>query len=66
MTSFEAPNSLFKITNDNKSFSFSMPGCWRNLHYLPEGIIDKVKDLLKLIPQKDIEVHVGKMKNEEF
>ena len=57
VTSFAATNSVFKIT-----FSFSIPGRWRTPVYLPEGIIDKLKNLLKLTSEKDIDLHVKEKK----
>ena len=53
------------MTDRNNSFSISTPGCWRTPNYLPEGILDKLKDLLKLRSQNDLEFNVEKLGNEE-
>ena len=58
----ECTNSIFKITNENNSFSIIIPGRWRILNYLEDGIIDKLKDLIKLRSQNDIELHVEKIR----
>ena len=33
VTSFEAMNSVFNITNESSSFSISIPGAWRTPKY---------------------------------
>ena len=43
---------------ENNCFAISIPGRWRIPNYLPEGIIVKLKNLLKLSSQNDIELHV--------
>ena len=56
VTSFEATNSVFKITDENDSFSFSTPSYW-----MPEGgeeHITKLNVLLELRSESDIELHV--------
>ena len=56
VTSFEATNSIFIMTDENKSFSISTPSYW-----IPEGgedLINKRKKLLQLQSQNDIELHV--------
>ena len=58
VTSFEATNSVFSVTNENNSFSKIIPGRWRIPNYLPEGTID----VLKLRSQNDIELHVEEVK----
>ena len=60
--SFEATNSVVNITDENNSFSISIPGSWRIPNCLPEGIIDKLKDSLKLRSEEDIEIHVEEVK----
>ena len=62
-TNFEATNSVFIITYENNSFSTSIPGRWRVPNYLEDGIIDKLKNLLKLGSQNDIEIlHVEEVR----
>ena len=62
MTSFEATNSLCFITDENKRFSISVTGHWRIPNYLEDGNIDKLKNLLKLRSQNDIELHVEEVR----
>ena len=50
--------SIFTITDENNSVSISITGCWRNPNCLEGGIDDKLKKLLKLESQKDIELRV--------
>ena len=61
VTSFEATNSLFNMTDENNGFSFSIPNRWRILKYLPHGIFDKLKDLLKPRSEKDIDLNVAEL-----
>ena len=35
VTSFEATNSVFNITDENSSFSINTPGFWRITNYIP-------------------------------
>ena len=62
MTFLECTNSVFNITNENKSFSNIIPGRWRVPNCLPEGTIDKLRDLLKLRSENDIELLVEEVK----
>ena len=48
VTSFEVTNSVFSIIHKKNSFSINLPGCLRIPKYLPEGIIDKLKNLQNL------------------
>ena len=66
VTSFETTNSVFNITNKNNSLSLSIPVRWRNPKFLPEVVLDKLKNLLKLRSPKDIELHVEEVKNEQI
>ena len=54
---FETTNSAFNITAKNNSFSISIPGHWRIPNNLEDGIIEKLKNLLKQRSQNDIEFH---------
>ena len=58
VTSFECTNSVFNITDENNSFSISIPGRWRILNYFEDNFINKLKNLLKLRSQNNIESHV--------
>ena len=62
VTSFEASSSVFIITYENKSYSITIPGPWRTLIYLEDGNIDKLKILLKLRSENDIELHVAEIR----
>ena len=59
---FGATNSVSLINEENGSFSISIPGCWRNANYLEDRIIDKLKNLLKLRYQNDIELLVEEVR----
>ena len=61
VTSFECRNSVFKITDENKGFSITVPGRWKILDYIEDGMIDKLKILLKLKSHNDIGLHVEKV-----
>ena len=56
MTSFEATNSVFNITNQNKSFLISTTA-HRNSKD-GEELINRLKFLLELRSENDIELHV--------
>ena len=60
VTSFEATNSVFIITNENKSFSTTIPGHWNSES--AEKTIDELNKLLELRSQNDIDLHVEKLK----
>ena len=62
VTSFEATNSVSNITQEINSFSISIPRRWRISIYLSVVIIDKLRDLLKLRSENDIELHVEEVK----
>ena len=62
MSSFETTNSIFIISDENKSFAFSIPGNWRFPNFSELGIIDKLNKLLKLRSQTDIELHVEEVR----
>ena len=56
MKSFETTNSVFNITDENKSFLITTRNYW-----IPEGsekIVDKLKEMLELRSQNDIELYV--------
>ena len=56
MTSFEASNSVFNLTNENNSFSITTPGHWSSRG--GAETINKLQKLLKLRSENDIKVHV--------
>ena len=62
MTSFEGTNSVFNITDENNSFSISIPGQWQFPDYLEDGISGELKIILKLGSRNDIELQVEEVK----
>ena len=55
VTSFEAMNSVFNITDKNTNFAFSSPSYW-----VPVGgeeLINKLKKILEVRSQNDIQLH---------
>ena len=67
VTSFECTSFVFNITNESNSFysfSISTPSCWRIPNYLEDGIIDKLKNLLKLNSENDIDIHVEEVRKD--
>ena len=57
---FEATNSVFIITDNNNSFSITIPGHWNSKS--AEKTIDELKKLLKLRSQNDIKLHVEQVR----
>ena len=60
VSSFECTNSVFNITNENKSFSIIVPG-----HYQTESAektINELNKLLELRSQNGIELHVEQVR----
>ena len=60
VTSFEATTSVFNITNENNSFSFSIPGYWTSRE--GTGTIIQLREILELRAENDIEINVKEMK----
>ena len=56
VTSFEATNSVFNITDENKSFSNIIPGHWNTKS--AEKSTDELNKLSELRSQNDFELHV--------
>ena len=56
MTPFEATNSVFSITDQNNSFSFSIPSHWNSGD--GEELISKLNNLKELKSENHIELHV--------
>ena len=54
--------SVFNITDENNPFSISIPSYWKNPYCLEDIIIDKVKKLLKLKSENDIDSHVQEVR----
>ena len=57
VSSFECTNSVFKITNENNSFSIIIPG-----HYEDKFAEKTINDLNKLLELKSLELHVEEVK----
>ena len=58
MTSFEATNFLFNVTDENKSFSNTTPSFWTPED--GEEVINNLNELLELRSENHIELHVKK------
>ena len=56
VTSFEATNSVFNISSENNSFSFSTPGHWNSKD--GEELINKLNKLFELRSENDVDLHV--------
>ena len=56
MTSLEATNSVFNITNENNSFSITTTGHWNSKS--AEKTINELNKLLELRSENDNELHV--------
>ena len=56
LTSFECTNSAFNITNEDNSFSISIPGHWNSED--SEVINNKLKKLPELQSENGIKLHV--------
>ena len=59
VTSFEATNSVFNTTNDSKNFLISISGHRTSAD--GEELIDKLKKLLEVRSENDIELHVKEL-----
>ena len=58
MTSSECANCVSNIADGNNSFSIIIPGSWKIPSYLEDNIIEKLKNLLKIKSETNIELHV--------
>ena len=63
MTSFEATNSVFNITDENNSFSVSTPGQWSLTG--SKGTVKGLIKNLELLSQNDIESQAKKIEKKE-
>ena len=54
VSSFECTNSVFNITNENNSFSITIPGHWQN--NFEEEIVDRMNEALEV---RSLESHVA-------
>ena len=60
VSSFECTYSVFNITNENNSFSITVPGHWEN--EFAEKTIDVLNKLLKL---RSLQLHVKEVRKRE-
>ena len=60
VTSFEAMNSVFEITDANSSFSFTIPGYWSSRGGIET--MNRVRGLLRLRAQTDIELPIKEVR----
>ena len=59
VTSFEASNSVFNVTDENNSFSNTTPAHWSS--EIVEEIINQLNELSERRSQNDNELHVKKV-----
>ena len=60
VTSYEATNSVFEITDENNSFSLTLPGHW--LTKSAEKTINEINKFLELRSQNSIELHLEQVR----
>ena len=60
VSSFECTNSVFEITDENNSFSITIPGHWNSESV--EKTIDELKKLIDLRSENEIELHTEQVK----
>ena len=60
VSSFECTNSVLNITNENNSFSVTIPGHWKSES--AEETINELNKLLELRSQNDIDLHVEQVR----
>ena len=60
VTSLECKNSVFNITNENNSFSISIPGHWNSED--SEYIITDLNRLLEYKSENGLELHVEEVR----
>ena len=56
VTSFEASNSVFNVTDENNSFSITTPAHW--ISEIVEEIFNQLNELSERISENDNELHV--------
>ena len=64
VTSLEVTNSVFNITDKNKSFSISIPGHW--ISESAQELIDEMKKFSEPRSQNDIELHVEQVRKKRI
>ena len=63
VTFFECTNSVFSTTNENNSFSITIPGHWNSKS--AEKTIDELNKLLELRSQNGIVLHVEQVRKKD-
>ena len=64
VSSFEATNSVFNITNGNNTFSITTPGHWNSKS--AEKTIDEIIKLLELTSENDIQLHIEQVRKKGY
>ena len=64
LSTFECTNSVFNITNENNSFSITIPGHWKTKS--AEKTIDEPNKLLELRSQNGIELHIEQVRKKIY
>ena len=64
VTSFGCTTSVLKITDENNSFSITIPGHWETKS--DEKTIDELHNLLELRSQNGIELHVEQIRKKNL
>ena len=64
VTSVEATNSVFQITDESNSFSISTPSHWNSGD--GDELVGKLKEILELRYENDIKLHVGEDRKKEI
>ena len=57
MTSFDCTNSVFNITNEDDSFSITVPGYWEN-----KSAGKTINELKKLLERRSLEMHLKEVR----
>ena len=57
VSSFECTNSVFNITNENSSFSITVPGHWES-----KSAQKTINELNKLLELRSLELHVAEVR----
>ena len=60
VSSFEATNSVFNITDENNSFSITTPGHWNS--EVAQKTIDELNKIKDLGSENDIDLHVEQLR----
>ena len=64
MSSFQTTNFVFNITNENNSFSITIPGHWN--FKIAEKTIDELNIIVELRSQIDTDLHVEQVRKKRI